>query len=292
MGLSLIVVVLVAAAAVAHATWNVTIKKAGTNGPAFLWLTFVIAVIVFAPFGITSLIAEGVDLVRLAPLALGSGALQVGYFLLLQKAYAVGDVSVVYPLARGTGPLLSIVAAIVLLGERPGITTLLGGLVIIVGVVVIGLAGGQGRANAAGILLGLAVGVMIAGYTVWDTAAVTTGGMPVLALYWSSIVVQLALLAPAALRRHPATRRRPALVDVLRDHWRAALVVGVLSPLAYILILIAVQLAPLSLVAPAREVSVVLVGLAGWLLFKEPHPVQRLVGAGVVLAGVALLSVH
>ena len=292
MGLSLIVVVLVAAAAVAHATWNVTIKKAGTNGPAFLWLTFVIAVIVFAPFGITSLIAEGVDLVRLAPLALGSGALQVGYFLLLQKAYAVGDVSVVYPLARGTGPLLSIVAAIVLLGERPGITTLLGGLVIIVGVVVIGLAGGQGRANAAGILLGLAVGVMIAGYTVWDTAAVTTGGMPVLALYWSSIVVQLALLAPAALRRHPATRRRLALVDVLRDHWRAALVVGVLSPLAYILILLAVQLAPLSLVAPAREVSVVLVGLAGWLLFKEPHPVQRLVGAGVVLAGVALLSVH
>lgn len=292
MGLSLIVVVLVAAAAVAHATWNVAIKKAGTNGPAFLWLTFVIAVIVFAPFGITSLIAEGVDLVRLAPLALGSGALQVGYFLLLQKAYAVGDVSVVYPLARGTGPLLSIVAAIVLLGERPGITTLLGGLVIIVGVVVIGLAGGQGRANAAGILLGLAVGVMIAGYTVWDTAAVTTGGMPVLALYWSSIVVQLALLAPAALRRHPATRRRLALVDVLRDHWRAALVVGVLSPLAYILILLAVQLAPLSLVAPAREVSVVLVGLAGWLLFKEPHPVQRLVGAGVVLAGVALLSVH
>ena len=286
MGLSLIVVVLVASAAVAHATWNVTIKKAGTSGAGFIWLTFAIGAVVYAPFGIASVVTEDVDLARLVPLAVGSGALQVGYFLLLQKAYSVGDVSVVYPLARGTGPLLSVVAAIVILGERPGLTTLLGGLVIVAGVVIIGLAGGRSRASAAGIIFGLAVGVLIAGYTVWDSAAVTAGGMPVLALYWSSIVVQLALLAPAALSR------RPALVDATSNHWRAALVVGVLSPLAYILILLAVQLAPLSLIAPAREVSVVLVGLAGWLLFREPHPVQRLVGAAVVLAGVALLAVH
>jgi drug/metabolite transporter (DMT)-like permease len=65
---------------------------------------------------------------------------------------------------------------------------------------------------------------------------------------------------------------------------------GILGPLAYILILAAMQLAPVSIVAPAREVSVVLVGLAGWLLFREPHPVQRLIGAAVVLAGVALLA--
>ena len=68
------------------------------------------------------------------------------------------------------------------------------------------------------------------------------------------------------------------------------LVVGVLSPLAYILILLAIQLAPVSIVAPAREVSVVLVSLAGWLLFREPHPVQRLLGAAIVLAGVAMLA--
>lgn len=286
MGFSLIVLELVTSAAVAHATWNVAIKKAGTRGAGFVWLTFAIGAVAYAPFGIASIVGEGVQLAPLLLLAIGSGALQVGYFLLLQRAYAVGDVSVVYPLARGTGPLLSVIAAIVILGERPGLTTILGGLVIVAGVVVIGLAGGRLRANGAGILFGLAVGVLIAGYTVWDTAAVTAGGMPVLALYWSSIVVQLALLAPAALAR------RPSLVDAARNHWRAALVVGVLSPLAYILILLAVQLAPLSLIAPAREVSVVLVGLAGWLLFREPHPVQRLIGAGVVLAGVALLAVH
>jgi len=284
-GLSLIVVLLIATAAVAHAAWNIAIKRANTSGPAFIWLTFAVGFAVFAPFGIASIVGEGVDLFRLAVLALGSGALQIGYFLLLQKAYAAADVSLVYPLARGSGPLLSVLAAILLFGERPGVTGIVGAIVVVAGVVVIGLAGGRATANRAGVLYGLAVGVLIAGYTVWDTAAVTGGGMPVVALYWSSIVVQLALLAPAALRR------RAVLVEAARIHWRTALVVGVLSPLAYMLILVAVQLAPLSIVAPAREVSVVLVGLAGWLLFREPHPLQRLLGAGIVLAGVALLAI-
>ena len=283
--MSLIVVLLIATAAVAHAAWNIAIKRANTSGPAFIWLTFVVGFVVFAPFGIASIVGEGVDLARLAALALGSGALQIGYFLLLQKAYAAADVSLVYPLARGSGPLLSVLAAILLFGERPGVTGIVGAIVVVAGVVVIGLAGGRATANRAGVLYGLAVGVLIAGYTVWDTAAVTGGGMPVVALYWSSIVVQLALLAPAALRR------RAVLVEAARIHWRTALVVGVLSPLAYMLILVAVQLAPLSIVAPAREVSVVLVGLAGWLLFREPHPLQRLLGAGIVLAGVALLAI-
>jgi drug/metabolite transporter (DMT)-like permease len=79
-------------------------------------------------------------------------------------------------------------------------------------------------------------------------------------------------------------------VALARQHWAAALVVGILSPLAYVLILFAFTLAPVALVAPAREVSVVLVALGGWLLFREPHPVQRIVGAVVVLGGVALLA--
>ena len=70
----------------------------------------------------------------------------------------------------------------------------------------------------------------------------------------------------------------------------AVLIVGVLSPLAYILVLTAMQLAPVSLVAPGREVSVVLVSLAGWLWFREPHPAQRIAGSVVVVAGVALLA--
>ena len=285
------VLLLVAAAAVAHATWNLTIKRAGASGAGFLWLTFAVGAVVFAPFGIHSLLESGVDLARWMLLALVSGALQVGYFLLLQRAYRAADVSVVYPLARGTGPLLSVVLAMILLGERPGILALVGAAVVVGGVVTIGLAGSRSRlvgaamsSPRAGILYGLAVGVLIAAYTLWDSSAVTVGGMPPTGLYWGSVVAQTLILAPAAFRE------RATLPTIARGHWRAILVVGILAPLAYILVLVAVQLAPVSLIAPAREASVVLVSLAGWLLFREPHPAQRLAGAAVVLAGVALLA--
>jgi len=281
----MVVALLVAGAAIAHASWNVVIKRAGTSGAGFLWLAFAVGAVAFAPFGILSLIGEGTAFAPWLGFAVVSGGLQVGYFLLLQRAYRVGDVSVVYPLARGSGPLLSVVLAIALLGERPAPLALLGAAVVVAGVIVIGLAGRRGSgANRPGILYGLAVGVMIAVYTLWDAAAVTTGGMPAVGLYWGSVVFQLVLLAPAALRQ------RSSLLPVLAQHRLAIVIVGVLSPLAYILVLLAMQLAPVSLVAPAREVSVVLVGLAGWLLFREPHPVQRLIGAAIVLVGVGLLA--
>lgn len=282
----MLVVLLVAGAAIAHASWNIAFKRAGSTGVGFLWLSFLVGAIGFAPFGIASLVAEGVDLLRWFPLALVSGVLQVGYFLLLQYSYRVGDVSVVYPLARGSGPLLSVVLAILILGERPSILALIGAAVVVAGVVVIGFAGGRhgARLNRAGVIFGLLVGVLIAAYTLWDGVAVTVGGMPPLGLYWGSMVVQTLLLAAPALRRTERTG------EVARRHWVAVLLVGILSPLSYILVLTAMQLAPVSIIAPAREVSVVFVGLAGWLLFREPNPVQRLVGSGILLAGVALLA--
>jgi drug/metabolite transporter (DMT)-like permease len=281
-----IVALLVAGAAIAHATWNITVKRTGASGPSFIWLGTVVGAFVFAPFGVASLIAEGSDLVLWAGLATVSGLFQVVYFLVLQRGYRLGDVSVVYPLARGTGPLLAVVLAILILGERPSVLALLGAAVIIAGVVIIGLAGGVSRArdNRTGILYGLGVGVIIALYTVWDAAAVTVSALPPVGFYWGSVVVQVVLLAI------PALRRREETVRMTRQHPIAILLFGILGPLAYILILAAMQLAPVSLVAPAREVSVVLVGLAGWLLFREPHPVPRLIGAAVVLAGVALLA--
>ena len=282
----MLVALLVGGAAVAHATWNIAVKRAGTSGAGFLWSGILVGAVVFAPFGIASLVAEGTDLWRWLPLAAVSGALQVVYFLTLQRGYRLSDVSIVYPLARGSGPLLAVLLAVVVLGERPGWLALVGAAVIVAGVMIIGFAGGVSRArdNRAGILYGLLVGVMIAVYTLWDGSAVTVGGMPPVGLYWGSIVFQLLLLAIPALRRGRQTLR------TARQHWVAVVLFGILSPLAYILVLYAMQLAPVSIVAPGREVSVVLVGLAGWLLFREPHPVQRLVGAGVVLVGVVLLA--
>ncbi|HEX4399876.1 MAG TPA: EamA family transporter [Galbitalea sp.] len=281
------VLLLVAIAAVAHATWNLTIKAAGTSGTRFLWLTFVVATIAVAPFGIASLDQVGPQLPQLLLLALGSGILQIAYFLALQRGYRKGDVSIVYPLARGSGPLLSVIFAIILFHERPGVIGLIGAGVVVAGVVVIGLAGGRGRftANRAGILYGLLVGVTIAAYTLWDANSVAQQKLPPLGYFWVTILVQLIAFAPFALRRPRHT------VALAKQHWAAVLVVGILSPLAYVLILFAFTLAPVALVAPAREVSVVLVALGGWILFREPHPVQRILGAVIVVGGVALLAI-
>jgi drug/metabolite transporter (DMT)-like permease len=280
------VLLLVAIAAIAHATWNLTIKAAGTSGTRFLWLTFVVATIVIAPFGIPSLVEVGPRMPVLLVLAVGSGILQILYFLTLQRGYRLGDVSIVYPLARGSGPLLSVIFAILLFHETPGVLGLVGAGTVVAGVVVIGLAGGRGRfhANRTGILYGLLVGVVIAAYTLWDANAVVQQKLPPLGYFWITVIVQLVAFAPFALRKPRFT------VALARQHWASVLVVGILSPLAYVLVLFAFTLAPVALVAPAREVSVVLVALGGWLLFREPHPVQRILGAIVVIGGVALLS--
>ena len=281
-----LVLALIALAAVVHAIWNLAIKKAGATGTVFLWLAFLVGAIVYLPFGVVSLIDSGANLWHWLGFAVVSGALQVLYFLLLQTGYRVGDVSVVYPLARGTGPLLAVVFAMILFSERPSPLALAGAAVVVAGVITIGLAGGRTRVanNRPGVIFGLVIGVLIAVYTLWDSAAVTVGGMPVVGLYWGSVAFQFLLMSPVALRERSRIRA------VAARHWALVLTVGILAPLGYILILLAIQLAPVSLVAPAREVSVVLVGLAGWLFFKEPHPVQRLFGAAVVLAGVAMLA--
>lgn len=137
----------------------------------------------------------------------------------------------------------------------------------------------------AGIIYGLLTGVSIAAYTLWDASVVNGGGVSPLTFMVGCTLGELVLLAPLALRR------RAQLVTVWRSFKREAVIVGLLSPLSYILVLWAMQLAPVSLVAPARELSVVLVSLAGWLIYREPNPVQRMVGAVVVLGGVALLAV-
>ena len=287
----MIAALLIGGAALAHAAWNIAMKRAGTSGTPFIAATLLVGVVALAPFGIVSLVTEPAPQngALVVVLVVGSAALQLAYFLLLQRGYRLADVGVVYPVARGVGPLLSVIAAIVLLGERPGPIALSGALLVVTGVVVIGLAGARqasfdvGR-RARGIRYGAAVGMVIAAYTLRDAAAVTLAGLAPVGYYWASMVVQLLVLGAIALRA-PATA-----VETVRAHPIAAVVVGVLSPLAYIAVLYAYQLAPVAIVAPAREVSVVLIALAGWMLFREPHPVRRILGSIVVLGGVALLA--
>jgi drug/metabolite transporter (DMT)-like permease len=284
---ALLVAGLILGGAVAHAAWNLVVKRSAVSGPTFVWLTVVATSLLLLPVAVVAVLLDPPSWPDLVAAVVVAGFLHAGYFLTLQAGYRAGDVSVVYPLARGSGPLRAVLLAIPLLGESPGVLGLLGAGTVVIGVIVIGLAGGRANwASArAGVLWGLLVGVLIAGYTLWDARAVTVLALSPILLHAGTNVVEAALLAPLAARRWGAVR------TTIRDHWREVLVVSVLSPLAYILILFALQLAPVAVVAPAREISVVLVGLAGWLLFKEPHPAPRLAGAVIVLGGIALLAV-
>jgi drug/metabolite transporter (DMT)-like permease len=285
---SSLVILLIAAGAVAHAAWNLVVKAASLSGPAYVWLTALGAAVVTAPLAIVLIVTDPPDPGPFLTAIAVSGVIHVLYFLSLQAGYRAGDIGVVYPLARGTGPLLSVVFAIVLFGERPGPIGLLGAAGVVAGVMIIGFAGrpSDGRGARAAVLWGLLTGVTIAAYTLWDAHAVQSWALAPVVLSGGTFAVEGLLLTPLALR---SPRSRGDARSVLAKHWRGVIAVSVLSPLSYILILQAIQIAPVSIVAPAREVSVVLVGLAGWLLFKEPHPAQRLAGAAIVLVGVALL---
>ncbi|MFM8322863.1 MAG: EamA family transporter, partial [Chloroflexota bacterium] len=237
------------------------------------------------------------------PLLLLSALVETAYTALLVSAYAVGDFSLVYPLARGAAPALLALWSWLFLGERitsggaAGLGVLLGGLLIT------GSSGwlSQPRqapaANAAGEPAGrllrrapggsglaLLVALMISIYSALDGAAVRHAPPS----RYSLLVLALTglLYFPLALRRCGA----PALWSTARRRWRRIALVGLLNLGAYTLVLNAYAIAPLSYGGAVREVSVVIGALAGWKLLGEPLGRRRVLGAAVIFAGVLLIA--
>lgn len=297
---------LVLFAAGLHATWNYCAKRAG-GGLPFVWSVGVVICAGYLPV----LLLFGAWRQPTLPLGallwiFGSGMLKTGYSLFLQRGYHAGDFSLIYPLARGTGPLLSTIAAILFLGERPPPLALAGGLVIIVSI--FWLTGGFGRlaallgnrtdtpapapeAAAAGktrvfssVNYGLLSGVFIASYTIWDQHGVATLAIAPLVYDGGTAFVQLALLSPFAARRWPEVKAE------WREHKRWIFGVALLSPAAYVLVLTAMQFTPVSFVAPAREVSIVIGAFIGAKYLKEANGRRRILAAIAMAAGVIALA--
>ena len=193
---------LVLTAAVLHALWNLIAKRVG-GGVAFVWLYGTTSAVLLAPLAgaLVFIQRPGLSLVGLSFTA-ASAILHAGYFIVLQEAYREGELSVVYPVARGTGPVLSTAAAIVVLGERPSALALCGAVLVALSVFALAR---PARASAAdvkrAITLGLVTGVLIAGYTVCDKQAVGPFGVPPMLQQWGASVGMSVILAPAALRR-------------------------------------------------------------------------------------------
>jgi drug/metabolite transporter (DMT)-like permease len=278
---------LLLAAAVAHASWNY-LAKGARNDLAFQFAIALVSTVIYLPLVVVATIVTTPDIDwRFAIFVAVSGVIHTTYFFLLTQGYRVGDLSLVYPLARGTGPVLATIGAIIIYDERPGPVALLGTAMVVTGILIMTWTRDhRGKSElTASIVFALATGACTAVYTLWDKTGV---GYATPLLYgWGIDAARTLLMAPIAA----GTReRRHAIADTLREQRFAALGIGILTPAAYILVLAALDIAPVSYVAPFREISILIGALLGLRLLRESDPLRRLIGASLILAGIFALA--
>lgn len=283
-----VAIALALSAAVAHAAWNVIAHNVSRAGVPFLWWGAVASSIIWV--GVIPFTGGlGTDDVHGFLLGIGvSAVLHVLYMAVLQRGYQLGDLSTVYATARGSGPFLAVIIAVALLGERPSAIALGGVALVLVGVIAVALIDRSASAPRRGldpaVLFGVLTGVMIATYTIWDAHAVREWSLSPVAFMVGATLLQVPVYSAAV------GRRWRAVWQLGRLQWRRIIAFGILSPLSYILVLQAITIAPVALIAPLREVSVVLISLFGAFVLKESRPGLRIAASLVVVAGVVLLA--
>ncbi len=284
---------LVVLAAFLHALWNIAAKHAGGNHHFALTSGLMVCVL-WLPAGLWFGWEEVPRWTALQwGLVTASAFVHLLYYHALLAGYRAADLTVVYPVARGSAPLLSALGAVLLLGEPGGWGTALGVLMVCSGVFFI--AGGpalwrhshdpaQRLRVLAGLRWGLLTGALIACYTVIDGYAIKAALMGPVIFDYVCNLLRVPMMLPLLWRDVPGFRA------AFRAQWRHALVVAAISPLAYILVLYAMQQAPLSHVAPAREMSMLFAAALGGRLLGETDRGLRLIGAACIATGVALLA--
>jgi drug/metabolite transporter (DMT)-like permease len=277
-----VVFVLILLAAVMHAAWNTLLKTEEANDrlPSVATLAAVGALC-----GVPLAIASPLPSVESLPWLAASAALQVCYCLLLVRAYRHGDLSLAYPLMRGTAPPIVALGSIFLFGEELGLAELGGVALISAGIAALtasSLRAGQPRLRPVG--WAVATGLLIATYTMIDAAGVRRAGSALGYAAFLHLAFGLGVVAVAL-----AVRRRETIAFARRRLLRGA-GGGVLAFAAYSLVLCAYALGALAPVAALRETSVVLGAVLGARLLKEPLGPVRISAAAAVAAGAVLLQ--
>jgi drug/metabolite transporter (DMT)-like permease len=275
---------LVLLAALTHASWNISAKFAAESRH-FVWLFSAGSVLVYGPIVIAVLIVEQPQFTAQHWLALSAtSVLHLLYSISLQTGYRLSDLSVVYPIARGTGPLVSFIGAALLLGEAPTAQSIVGLLLIVGGILLVaGLVGHHQRAPGVGVFYGLLTGLLIAAYTLNDGYAVKVLLISPFVIDFTGNLFRMLVLAPRAWRDRARVAREA------RVYRRPVIIVSVLGPLGYILVLFAMRLAPVSHVAPARELSTLVGAWFGSRMLRESSGPWRIAGALLIVAGVISL---
>lgn len=274
------VFLIVMLAALIHAAWNAAAKRSGDK------LRFMIGLVLgHAPFALAALLVVPLPACDCWPYVVGGALLHLGYQLFLQQSYRHGDLTHVYPLARGTAPLITAALSILWLGERLSMAAWAGTLIIAVGLtslVCVRRADGLwDRRSAATALL---TGCFTAGYSIVDGAGARLAGT---ALGFYAV---LALLNAAAMAALMAWRRPGIVGDAIRKSWRPALLAGGASFTAFALVIWAFTQAPIALVAALRETSVIFALLIGVLVLNERLNLLKIFAATVTTSGALLVK--
>jgi len=279
--LSTTVFLLVLFAAFLHAAWNVQVKL---NIDRFLGLFLIQTGM--GIFGVLMLIFFGMPTGISIVYALVSGVLHTGYNLFLARSYQTGDLSLVYPLARGGAPFLTLLGTSLIMHDVPTPLATVGIVVLLVGLLMAGLSGIR-RATVDGRTLFFAGGtaVFIAVYTVVDGLGGRVSGAPI-AYAGLVFVLDGAFLFVTGL-----LMRGPVILTQVLPHWKKGLAGAAASSLAYAIVIWAMAQAPIATVAALRETSIIFALVMSARLLKETLTVQRVLGALLIAAGAILLRI-
>lgn len=285
--MTVLALLLVLGAALAHATWNLLLKRSGMP-LIYTWNICVAGTIATLPVALYVLAGSTISLIGWG-FFLGTAVIHAFYFTLLAQAYEHGDMSLVYPLARGMGVALTPIGAVLILGEHISLPQGIGIAGIVVGLLILQIPTDFSRETlaahfrpAAGLIFAVITGVTIATYSLWDKVGVSH--VPPL------LYVTGAFLGPAISMSWLLRRRVSTLIAVWRAHPITMGAGAVLSPLAYSLALVALSIAQVSQVAPLREVGVVIGTVLGIVVLREPSAVPRISGAIVIALGAIVLA--
>lgn len=264
-----------------HALWNFAAKKVSGN-LSVLWLGLCVASVLSWPFAISVYRAEEITLGSTACI-LATGAIHVAYFWLIAKAYQSGDISLVYPVARGSGVAGTALLAFIWLRESLALLGVVGIVIIGLGTALLGASQRDHHEGLTAYLYALAVGLTIAMYSVVDKLGV---GMVHPIVYISSMFT----LAALALLPYMVWRRRPECRQAL-DQLKVFIgIIGVGSIGTYLMILFAYRLGPVSYIVAVREFAVVIGALLGRILLCERITPRKVAGMAAIVGGIILVK--
>lgn len=281
MDLFVFLAVLVAAAC--HAGWN-TLLKLNVEPIVATSLVAAASGALAVPFALL----VGLPNAASWPYVLTSVAIHIGYYLALAQAYKFGDLGQVYPIARGSAPLMTAGLATLWLGETLGPYGWAGIVVLAAGILLLAMRGGRSRErfDARSVGFALLTSLTITTYTLVDGIGARIAGSALQYTVW------LFLLSGGVMAVYGYLRVGPRLVGDFVANWQLAIAGAGLSTAAYAIAIWAMTVAPIALVAALRETSVLFAALFGMVLLREPVLPARIAAACLVLAGVVLVRLR